>query len=136
EQLLDLLLVLLGGLAADVRVGARPQAAGQLQADVQLDVGVAHEQRLGIGVDRDELDALEPDLDHPVDRVDPAAANADDLDDREVVVRWCHGWRSLSVDTYGGAGPRLAAARPRREAAGRRYHMIPRATPSPSGRPL
>src|SRR5262249_3113373 len=93
------------------------EPAGELPADVQLHVGVAHQQRLGVGVDRDELDALQPDLDHPVDRVDPAAANADDLDDREVVVRWCHGWLSLSVDAYGGAGNRgrrrpAPAARP------------------------
>jgi hypothetical protein len=90
EDLLDLLPVVLRGLAADVGVGAGAQAAGQLAAHVQLDVGVAHQQRLRIGVDRDELDTLEADLDHAVDRVDTAAADADDLDDREVVVRWCH----------------------------------------------
>jgi hypothetical protein len=45
---------------------------------------------LRVGVDRDELDALEADLDHPVDRVHAAAADADDLDDREVVLRCCH----------------------------------------------
>ena len=32
-------------------------------------VGVAHQQGLRIGIDRDELDALETDLDHPVDGV-------------------------------------------------------------------
>ena len=58
EDLLDLLGVVLGGLLADLGVGAGAEAAGQLAADVELDVGVAHEQRLGIGVDGDELDAL------------------------------------------------------------------------------
>jgi hypothetical protein len=57
---------------------------------VQLDVGVAHQQRLGIGVDRDELHTLEPNFDHAVDGVDAATADADDLDDRKVVVRRCH----------------------------------------------
>ena len=90
EDLLDLLAVVLGGLAADLGVGARAEAAGEFAADVELDVGVAHQQRLRVGVDRDELDALEPDLDHPVDGVDAAAADADDLDDREVVLRCCH----------------------------------------------
>ena len=90
EDLLDLLGVVLGGLAADLGVGAGAEAAGELAADVELDVGVAHQQRLRVGVDRDELDALEADLDHPVDGVHAAAADADDLDDCEVVLRCCH----------------------------------------------
>ena len=90
EHLLDLLRVVLGGLAADLGVGAGAEAPGELAADVELDVGVAHQQCLRVGVDRDELDALEPDLDHPVDRVDTAAADADDLDHGQVVLRCCH----------------------------------------------
>ena len=79
-----------------------PRPAGQLAADVELDVGVAHQQRLGVGVDGDELDALEPDLDHPVDGVDAAAADADDLDDGQVVVRVCSHERgpSSAGDVY------------------------------------
>ncbi len=90
EDLLDLLAVVLGRLAADVGVGAGAEAAGELPADVELDVGVAHQQGLRIGVDRDELDALETDLDHPVDGVHATAADSDDLDDCEVVLRCCH----------------------------------------------
>ena len=90
EDLLDLLGVVLGGLLADLGVGAGAEPAGELAADVELDVGVAHQQRLGVGVDGDELDALEADLDHPVDGVDAAAADADDLDDGQVVLRCCH----------------------------------------------
>ena len=41
------------------------------------DVGRALLERLKVGVDRDELDALGPDLDHAVDRVDAGAADAD-----------------------------------------------------------
>src|SRR6266700_2436196 len=66
EHLLDLVTVVLGGALAHVGIGAGAQAPGQLPADVQLHVGVAHQQRLRVGVDRDELDALEADLDHPV----------------------------------------------------------------------
>ena len=91
QHLLDVVRVVLGGLAADLRVGAGAEAAGELATDVELHVGVAHEQRLRVGVDGDELHALEADLDHPVDGVDAAAADADDLDDREVVLGCRHG---------------------------------------------
>ena len=106
EHLLDLLRVVLGGLLADLGVGAGAEAAGELAADVELDVGVAHQQRLRVGVDGDELDALEPDLDHPVDGVDAAAADADDLDDRQVVLRCCHvGCLSARCSRRTGAEP-------------------------------
>ena len=82
--------MVVGGLLAHVGVGARPEPARELATDVELDVGVTHEQCLGVGVDGDELDSLEADLDHPVDGVDTAAADADDLDDGEVVLGCCH----------------------------------------------
>src|SRR3712207_8583288 len=48
----DALPIFLGGLPAHVgdRPGAQP--ARELAADVELDVGVAHQQRLRVGVDR------------------------------------------------------------------------------------
>ena len=101
EDLLDLLRVVLGGLAADLRVGPGAEPAGELTPDVELDVGVAHEQRLRVGVDGDELDAAQPDLDHPVDGVDAAAADPDDLDDRDVVLRSCHWSASRTALTSG-----------------------------------
>ena len=87
EHLFDLVAVRLGGLPADLGVAAGAEAAGELAADVELDVGVAHQQRLRVGVDGDELDALQAGVDHAVDGVDAAAADADDLDDGEVVLR-------------------------------------------------
>ena len=87
EHLFDLLAVGLGRLAPDLGVAAGAEPACQLTADVELDVGVAHQQRLGVGVDRDELDALQAGVDHAVDGVDAAAADADDLDHRQVVLR-------------------------------------------------
>ena len=90
EDLLDLLGVVLGGLAAHLGVRAGTETAGQLTTDVELDVGVAHQQRLRVGVDRDEFDARETDLDHAVDGVHATAADADDLDDGQVVLRSCH----------------------------------------------
>ena len=59
EHLFDLVAVVLGGLATDLGVGAGAEPARELAADVELHVGVAHQQRLRVGVDRDELDALE-----------------------------------------------------------------------------
>src|SRR2546429_1501890 len=50
---------------------------------LDLHVRVRHQQGLGVRVDRDELHAREPGLDHAIDRVRPAAADADDLDLRE-----------------------------------------------------
>ena len=80
-------LLSIGGLIADGRVGARAQAARDLAADVDLHVGVAHLQRLRVGVDGDELHAAQPRVDHAVDGVGAAAAHADHLDDGEVVRR-------------------------------------------------
>ena len=86
EHLFDLVAVILGRLAPDLRVGSGTEAAGELTPDVELDVGVAHQQRLRVGVHRDELDALEAGVDHAVDRVAAAAPDSDDLDHGEVVL--------------------------------------------------
>jgi hypothetical protein len=85
EHLEQLLAVVVGGLTADHRVSAGSEPARQVPADVQLDVGIRHQQRLGVGVDRDELDAVQARVDHAVDGVHAAAADADDLDDGQVV---------------------------------------------------
>jgi hypothetical protein len=98
--------VILGRLAAHLRLRTGAEPAGELAPDIELDVGVAHQQGLGVGVDGHELDALEAALDHPIDGVDAATADADDFDDRQVVVRCCHGPLPLSLtrDTTAGAG--------------------------------
>jgi hypothetical protein len=46
---------------------------------------IADHQGLGVRIDRDELDAREAGVHHPVDGIRAAAADADDLDHREVV---------------------------------------------------
>ena len=86
EGLLDLLRVVLGGAAADLGVGAGAESPGEFAADVELDVGVAHEQCLGVGVDGDELDPAQAELDHPVDGVHATATDAHHLDYGEVVL--------------------------------------------------
>src|SRR5262249_4712099 len=66
---------------------ARPETARQLASDVELHVGVAHQQRLGVGVDGDELDALQPRIDHAVDGIDAATADTEDFDHSQIVLR-------------------------------------------------
>src|SRR5699024_1196047 len=90
QQLLDLVLGVLGGPAADLGVGAGAQPAGGVAADVEPDIGVAHQQCLRVGVDGDELHAFEALLDHPVDGVDTTATDTNDFDDGQVVVWWGH----------------------------------------------
>ena len=58
EHLLDLLEVLLGGQTPDLGVAAGAEPARQGAPDVELDVRLAHQQGLRVGVHRDELDAL------------------------------------------------------------------------------
>ena len=84
QQALDLVLLLEGRAVADLGVGAGAEAARLLVADVDGDVGDAELQRLKIGVDRHELDPGDAGVDHPVDRVDAGAADADDFDHRLV----------------------------------------------------
>ena len=67
-------------LAADLRVAAGAEALGELRAELQLDRRPALAQRLQVGVGGDELDAAQLGVDHPVDRVAAAAADADHLD--------------------------------------------------------
>jgi hypothetical protein len=79
--------MLLGGLPPDLRIGPRPEAAREVTSDVELHVRVRHQKGLGVGVDGDELDPLQTDVDHPVDGVDTPAADPDHLDHRKVVLR-------------------------------------------------
>ena len=74
----------LGGPAADLGVGARAEPFGELAADVDLRRRVAHLKLLDVGVDGDEVDLGDAGVDHPVERVQPGAADADDADHREV----------------------------------------------------
>jgi hypothetical protein len=82
QHLLDAVAVLEGRLAAHVRVGAGAQALGEAAADLQGGLGVGLAQHLGVGVDGDEVDALDALGHHVLDGVAATAAHADDLDHR------------------------------------------------------
>ncbi len=70
------------GLAPDVRIGAGPEALGQLGAELQLDGRRVQPQRLHVGVRGDEFDAVEARAHHAVHRVAAGAADTDHLDPR------------------------------------------------------
>ena len=84
QRLLDVVARLGGGAGADLGVGARAEALGQVVADADLDVGVAGLEGLGVRVAGDELDAAQAGIDHAADGVGAAAAHAHDLDYREI----------------------------------------------------
>src|SRR5215211_3776844 len=84
ERLLDLVAALVGRPVAGLGVRPRAEPTRQLAADLQLYVRVGHLERLRIRVDRDELDSLEPGVEHAVDGVRTASAHAYDLYDGQV----------------------------------------------------
>ena len=97
EGLLDLVSVILGSLTSLVRVRTCTQSSGEVPADVELDVGIAREEGLGIGVDSEELNSLESRLDHAVNGIAAATAYPHDLDHGEVVLGWNSHWSSASL---------------------------------------
>ncbi len=78
------------GGATHLRVRACAKTTGRFTADVELCVCIGKQQRLTIRVDGDEFDALQAFFDHAVNRVDATAADTDDADHGEVVVRRGH----------------------------------------------
>ena len=115
QQRLDAVVLLARGLAAEIGVRARAEAAGHRIADVQGLVGRGLLQRLQVGVDRDELDALDLGLDHAVDGVDAGAADADHGQDRARGTPRCHppaAWRTRRAPAVARA-PRAQPARSR-----------------------
>ena len=76
----NLVLALLGGALADLRVGTGTAALGQLGTKLDLLGGLGVQQGLLVGVHCNELDPGQTGLDHAVDSVAAAATYADDLD--------------------------------------------------------
>src|SRR5207244_8240028 len=121
QPALDLVVRLLGGPPADVRVGAGAEALRQLAADVDLHGRVAELELLDVRVHGDELDLRDARVDHPVDRVQPGAADADDADDGEVGARIGAG---DVVETRGRVGNGLDVALNRRLFTPRRGLLV------------
>ena len=80
QGLLEELPVLARGAAADLGVGAGAEPAGELGAELDLDLGRRRAERLRVGVGHRERHAGEARADHPVHGVRPAASEPDDPD--------------------------------------------------------
>ena len=80
DRLRDAVGILFGGPSAGLRVAAGAKPARHGIADAQTNLGTGLTEGLGIGVDGDEADTREPDIDHAVDRVAAATADADHED--------------------------------------------------------
>ena len=80
EVLADLECGLFGGGHADLGMRPCPQALGGGDAELDALVGLGEGELLGVGVRNDELDPLQPGLDHVVDGVAARAADTEDDD--------------------------------------------------------
>ena len=90
----------LRGGKADLGIGACAEPAGRLGPDLDLHVRVRHEQGLRVGVHGDELDTGEAGIHHAVDRIRSSAADAGDLDDREIVPCLAHKTEGGSTSSW------------------------------------
>ncbi len=86
DHLDDAVAILHRGLAADLRIRAGAETLGDVAADLQERLHLGVLERLRIGVDADEVHALDAGVDHVRDGVAAAAADADDLDDCALAV--------------------------------------------------
>src|SRR5690606_6768071 len=95
DAVADAVAVLERGLAADLRVGARAQALGDVAAELQAHARADLFQRLRVGVGADEFHAVDDvGADHVLHGVAAAAAHADHFDYRalcNVVDEFEHG---------------------------------------------
>ena len=78
---------LLGGLFADLGLGACAHAAGQLFADLELVLALGLVEILTVGVHDHEFHAADLAGDHAVDNVVAGAADADDLDFNDLIFK-------------------------------------------------
>ena len=85
EHLGDLFAAFLGSALADFWVATGAKPFGQLIANAQAHRRAREHQRLRVGVDGDELDALDAFIDHTIDRILAAATDTDHLDRSEIV---------------------------------------------------
>src|SRR5581483_835025 len=79
ERALHVFFRFLDSLATDFRTGAGAQTSGELLPDLDFDVGLRVQQRLCVGVHRDELDPFQVLLDHAVDGIAATTAHAHHL---------------------------------------------------------
>ena len=86
QELLDALDVFQRRLASLVGIRTCAETARDVRTDGELGRGGVRVERLSVGVDDDELDPFEAEVDHRVHGVAAGAADADDLDARLVLL--------------------------------------------------
>ncbi len=87
HHFLDAIAIFFRRRLPDRWLGSRAQSLGDVRPDLQLGARLAAFERLRIGVDDDEFDALHTLFDHVVHCVAAAAAHTDHLDHR--ILRLC-----------------------------------------------
>src|SRR5262249_8069934 len=85
-ELLDLLHVLERRLSTTLRVGAGAEPLGHVGPDVELGGRCVRVERLRVGVDDDELDPFQAEVDHRVDGVAARSSATDHFDARLVLL--------------------------------------------------
>ena len=76
----QLFAALLRGLASDLGISAGSEPSRELLSDLQLHRRRRAPERLGVGVDGDELDATDALINHPVDGIAAATAYTNNSD--------------------------------------------------------
>src|SRR5262249_28834333 len=84
EHLNDLLGVFEGGFATNLWIGPRPEAIGELLADLNLHGSLRHLKRLQVRVGNDELNSLHLRCNHAIHGVTATTTNSNDLDNSAV----------------------------------------------------
>jgi hypothetical protein len=82
QGIFDVWSMRLGGIEAHVGICSSTETSRQVATDIQLDIGIRHEQCLGVGIDGNELNSPQAMVDHSVDGVHPSSTDSDDFDDR------------------------------------------------------
>ena len=82
EMIKDLVDALFSGRTADFRLRSGAKTFGHGSTKLDDPFGLGHGQCLGVGIGDDEVDALQPCIDHVVDGISAAAADAEHCDAR------------------------------------------------------
>ncbi|KRO48300.1 MAG: hypothetical protein ABR68_01860 [Microbacteriaceae bacterium BACL28 MAG-120531-bin53] len=80
EGCLNLALVLLSSSASYLWIRSGTESTGYVSSNVQLYVRVTHKQCLSVSVDSNKLHATKARLNHPVQSINPTAADANYFD--------------------------------------------------------
>ncbi len=107
HELFDSLNVFERRLATALGIGASAKTLRHVRADGELRRSCVRVERLCVRVDDDELDAVEPEVDHRVDRVAAGAAAANHFDACLILLRFV---RELDAEAHVPSSRRVSSA--------------------------